>query len=660
MTDDRVRTVRIEGVESFDEAEVLDALATQENQFNPFTPPSTYNRFDVAADVQRIETFYHGRGYFDADVVSHDVSIRQGRRRDSATVTFVVEEGSPTFLASDATYRLDTARGIDDISQLVGSSRLRRGTVFSQVEVESERVRLQRALQERSYARASIISRVYVERETKSAQVFFFFDPGVSCLFGDVIIEGHDRIPAELISDVVPIRTGRQFRQSLLRVSQIELYDMDVFTSVEVVADLSESAPSARLHAEAAAWDTEMAMAGFERLPPPWEDANERARVTSLLDNLGEIEAVDPNIPVTIRVAESASARYRAGGGLGIETSRTAAYGRANAVWRNVGNPLNRIELETRLGYTWIPSVFRRTPFPSGIVGHAELGLSRPKVLFGIFDAALRLGFEHGLEPSYSFDRLSLRLGMSNRIGEFLVFSASYKISLNYTTDFAEFALLERTDSCDRLPSTFRLGHIDVSLRSDRRDPNLLRGRADWAGEVNAQLGEAVAGQYPYARLQPDLRYYQPLTRRLSIATRVGAGVIFDYGAPVPRSQCLFLGGGTTVRGFPARRVGPHVEPGLPGGGVLSAVFNFEPRLRLSDLFGLVAFFDAGTVNSRLSLDPTWGSPTGIQASVGAGLRVFTPVGPFRFDVAGRLSDPGSSVGRLQRFGFVLSLGEAF
>lgn len=661
-TDYRVTRVSIEGVETFDEHEILESLATQRNRWTPFEPVALYNRYDAASDAERIQTFYGMHGYFDAEVVDFRVDLDDASRRPQARVTYTVDEGEPSFLAGDAIYHLEGLRALEDVGSLIGESRLRQGARFSMVDVDDETARLRRKLQEASYARAEVVSRVFVDRATRQVEVHFFFDPGVACLFGEIRVEGNVNIPDGLIRRNVPIKPETTYRQSLLRVSQVELYDMDAFTSVEVEALVNEggSARSAALREQLGAVELARRDAGWSAFPAsrPFLDHPMSA---SLLDNIGAIEAVDPYIPIVIRVSEASPASYKVGGGLAIETSRTQGYARGNAVWRNVIRPLNRAEVDGRLGYAWLPTAFTREPFPTGIVGEVEVGLSRPKVLFGIFDVATRIGFEHGLEADHAFDRPSVLLGIENRIGEFVRFSASYKISLNRTRDFAN-ALEEEigTGSCSQLPRAFRLGHFDVALSSDRRDPNLTRRRPDWAGSIAAQIGEAGLGEYPYTRITPDIRYYQPMGRRLSLATRVSAGVILDYGRPVPRSQCLFLGGGTSLRAWPERRVGPHVEPRIPNGGLSSVLLNVEPRLRLSRTFGLVAFLDVGAVQEGVAIPTRFGGAEGVHAGVGGGLRVYTPIGPFRFDLAGRLTQPAANTGRLTRLGFVLSLGEAF
>lgn len=661
MTDYRVASIDFEGVESVDVRDLEDALATQRNTYSPFTPVSYYNRFELAADIERIETFYADHGYFDATVVDYDVELEEGGRRNRARITFVVEEGLQTSLAEDAVFDTRGLRTIANVGALLESTPLRAGTGFDRAAIDAERERLRRELMERSYARARVEARVYVSRETYTARVYFFFDPGIACVFGDVLVEGNRDIPAPLIRKNIDIEPGDVYRYSLLRESQVELYDLDAFTSVEVQA-LIGGVPDELDDETFAPVDERMAALGFVPEMHIEDPAPDGPQVASLVDNIDQVQAVDPEVPILIRVSESPGANYKWGGGLAIESSRTEAYGRSAATWRNVFAPLNRVELEGRLGYAWLPSVFGVDKLATGIIGEVGAGLSRPRVLFGIFDAGLRLGFEHGVETDHEFSRPSVRVSIENRLDEFTRFALAYQFEINITRDFANATPppSQARSSCDSLPRAFQLGFFETEIRRDRSDPEFQRGPNDWAGSFGVQLGEGVLGDYPYVRFDPEIRYYRELTRRFSIATRAGAGTIIDYGEPVPRNQCLFQGGGASVRGFADRRLGPHQERNIPSGGVASYLFNFEPRFRLSKVFGLVAFFDAGQVNDSIAFDPSWGGSTGVGATVGGGLRFYTPIGPVRADIGTRITPVPPDHGRMRPVAFVLSLGEAF
>lgn len=662
MTDYRVASISFEGVEGVDELLLEESLATQRNRFNPFAPISYYNRFELAADIERIETFYADHGYFDARVVDYDVQLEDGGRRNRARVHFVVEEGYQSSLAEDARFDTASLRSIERAGELFSDTPLRAGTPFDRALIEAERERIRRALMERSYARARVEARVYVDRESYTARVYFFFDPGIACVFGEVEVVGNRNIPSDLVRRHIEIRPDESYRHSLLRLSQVELYDLDAFTSVEVEALIQRGSAGLEQH-RFAVLDEEMHARGLDLAMHVADPVAGGPSHASLLDDIDRIEAVDPRVPIRITVVESPTASYKFGGGIAIESSRSEAYGRANATWRNVLAPLNRAEVEGRLGYAWLPSVFRRNPLADGVIGEVGASLSRPRVIFGIFDASLRVGFVHGIETDHAFSRPSVRVSAENRIGEFTRFELGYQFEINLTKDFAErdaATVASARSSCDTLPRAFRLGYFDSSIRSERRNPNFEHGGSDWAGSFGVQLGEAALGDYPWARFDPEIRYYQRVTRRVSIATRASAGVIVDFGEPVPRSQCLFLGGGNTVRGFADRRLGPHFEPDIPNGGVASYLLNIEPRFAISKVFGLVAFLDLGQVNSSLAFDPSWGGDTGIGAAAGGGIRIFTPIGPIRADVGARLTPTPPDHGRIRTWNFVVSLGEAF
>jgi translocation and assembly module TamA len=120
----------------------------------------------------------------------------------------------------------------------------------------------------------------------------------------------------------------------------------------------------------------------------------------------------------------------------------------------------------------------------------------------------------------------------------------------------------------------------------------------------------------------------------------------------LPRDLRLYEGGGGSVRGYGFQRAGPLDVFGNPIGGISSLDLGVELRTRINDTFGLVAFFEGGSVYDTtlpdLSQRLYWGT--------GVGLRYFSPIGPLRFDIATPL-DRRHSDGIIQVY---VSLGQAF
>ena len=153
-----------------------------------------------------------------------------------------------------------------------------------------------------------------------------------------------------------------------------------------------------------------------------------------------------------------------------------------------------------------------------------------------------------------------------------------------------------------------------------------------------------------------DASHYLPLTQKgqVVLAVRGAAGGI--WGAKrtdLPATLRFYGGGGGSMRGYEYQSVGPKNERNRPDGGGAMAEVSGEVRLRFSESLGATAFVDGGMVYDRPDFSQVgkaflWGG--------GVGFRYFTPIGPFRLDLATPLT-PRPEDGPLQ---FYLSLGQSF
>lgn len=139
----------------------------------------------------------------------------------------------------------------------------------------------------------------------------------------------------------------------------------------------------------------------------------------------------------------------------------------------------------------------------------------------------------------------------------------------------------------------------------------------------------------------------------LILAVRAAAGAINGAQAKdVPPDVRFYAGGSATVRGYAYQTVGP-LRGTKPLGG--NSIFHFgsELRVQLTELLGMVVFLDGGNVFDRQY--PAFDE--GLLYGAGLGLRVTSPVGPLRVDVATPLN-PREKVD--SPFQLYISLGQAF
>jgi len=160
------------------------------------------------------------------------------------------------------------------------------------------------------------------------------------------------------------------------------------------------------------------------------------------------------------------------------------------------------------------------------------------------------------------------------------------------------------------------------------------------------------SGTFTYGRMQFDASLYHPVSDRVVAAGRVRLGTIVgasrDMIAP---SRRFYAGGGGSVRGYGYQQLGPRDADNDPIGGRSLAEFGLEARIRVGGAFGVVPFFDGGTLSTgALPSMKEW------QFGAGIGARYYSSFGPIRIDVGTPLSPhKGDS-----RVAVTVSLGQAF
>ena len=144
----------------------------------------------------------------------------------------------------------------------------------------------------------------------------------------------------------------------------------------------------------------------------------------------------------------------------------------------------------------------------------------------------------------------------------------------------------------------------------------------------------------------------QKFFRQSQFAAGARVGVIQPIGgSEIPIDERFFNGGGTTVRSFAERDLGPHDDDD-PIGGEFFSVFNAEFMFPIwGELQGAV-FVDAGNLLPNAS-DAGFSD---LRYAVGVGLRYALPIGPLRLDYGVNPSPRGE-----EAFGaFHFSFGFAF
>jgi translocation and assembly module TamA len=160
-----------------------------------------------------------------------------------------------------------------------------------------------------------------------------------------------------------------------------------------------------------------------------------------------------------------------------------------------------------------------------------------------------------------------------------------------------------------------------------RTTDDLLFPRSGMVAALRLGAGIPGASTRTFARVVTQLAWYYPLSQRDDLALRGEAGaVLADSAGGIPQALLFRTGGDSTVRGYAYQALGVQKDGAIVGGRYY-ALTSAEYIHWFSDAWGTAAFVDAGN-----AVD-SWHDMR-LAIGYGVGVRVRSPVGPFRLDVA--------------------------
>ena len=200
---------------------------------------------------------------------------------------------------------------------------------------------------------------------------------------------------------------------------------------------------------------------------------------------------------------------------------------------------------------------------------------------------------------------------------------------------------------------------------ADRRWNYALRGSIDMTGTVPGLLiksdGSPVGGKKlfgipisQFVKPEVDLRTYLNFNPKWTLVNRLNSGLAIGYGnsPTLPFSEQFFIGGGSSLRAFRVRTLGPgsyHTPQSnyeANESGEIKIEWNEELRYDMNKYFKPALFMDAGNIWLREAPPDKPGSGFGkdflkeIAVGIGVGLRVDITFLVLRADLAMPIRKP--------------------
>jgi outer membrane protein insertion porin family len=634
-----------------------------------------FDEQEFKRDVVRLEVLYRRSGYPHVQI---DTAVR--REPENVYITFRIKEGRPIRVTD-----LDVA-GLDTLPERIRRETLvdlplRVGDPFNRFLMQASSDTITRRLRDRGRPSAHVFTSFETQKDLETASVSFETVPGTRAVIGEVQVVGTNRIEPRLVRNLLISRPSRPYSQDELFQSQRNLYSADLFRFATVNIDSVKFKPNA------------------------------------------------DSVPLIVQVSEAKRRRVRGGVGYGTDDCFRGSLGWTTRNFLGSGGRI--LDLTSRISKVGVGK-----PFDWGmadnicsnssedVVGSAKVNFSlgasirRPAFLSPNNTIAVTLFAERRSEFKVFLRqetgttvilrrdtprrRIPLSLAYTLTYGRTEATAESFCASFNACTpDVVD--LLRQNRVLATLTASGALPNVNSTLDPSRG--SLASAEVTWSSRF---LGSSSFQQF--VRTVADYSWYRPLSRDVVFSWRVRGGVIFaptvdvatQSGNFIPPEQRFYAGGPYDVRGFERNELGPVVYVVTKGevdsaatagrpidpdevtvaaiGGNTLAVGNVELRVPspvFSSRLRLAAFVDAGGVWQR-------GGAVGeavIRVTPGVGIRLATPLGPARLDVAynpyklqsgplfqvdtvGSLTPvPGQgsyTLGRNRKFTFHVAVGQAF
>lgn len=273
----------------------------------------------------------------------------------------------------------------------------------------------------------------------------------------------------------------------------------------------------------------------------------------------------------------------------------------------------------------------------------------QPKLFSTPFHTLLVASYEQQSRVSFSFHRLAV--------------SAQIEFPVTSTAKWMSAYSYNKTDTYNEKIPSYEIIRIyrDVDVSSiagifiqDKRNDAFDPTRGYFFSGSLEYAPKWLKSQQQFLKLYTQFQCYYQFIKKVTFAFSTRLGMIQSYQANgfVPISLRFFAGGSKSFRGTSLDRLGPNVN-GYPLGGSAMFINNFEFRVSLTKDFGIVAFYDLGSVWRKVTFI-TYSQE--YRHAAGLGVRYNTPVGPIAFDL-GRLLHPLPDE---NKYHYYLSIGHAF
>ncbi len=629
----------------------------------------------VEKSSRNMKGYLINHGFFDAAV---DYSISTKNKK--ASISYLIEEKKPYLL--DSVYsRVDNPELQNLIFSFSSNSFLQKGQIYNQDNITAERNRLEELLKNKGYymfsksyinfiayqdtAAKSIRIEQVIQKPTfaESHQVYTidsislrinppsdeFADRQIQTQYQGIDFSFYrDRYSAKVLASRIQLQKGKPYNRTDALETQRLINSLDLFRFVNITFDTLGTSLTASIYTQPNQkyqLTNQLGMTITEQLPGPFFSTALRNRNFFRAGELLEL-----NFRAGLEGVASATGQgvYQSSE---INTSLSVIFPRfiipfAPKTLQQFGkyNPNTRVQfgylstnrpeydrnaINGQLGYTWSTRNNRQ----SFTINAADVSYIRTPYIQDEFLGILENLQKDGNNLIWSF--------LPSLISSF---SGQTLINFNRYGDF----------------SARKASLLRIFGESGGTTLNFTNVRRNDSPEIDYANFQWLKGQVDYRR-------YYPISKKQTLAYRLNFGLARPYGVSagiLPYEKYFFAGGGTSIRAWQARRLGPGSSTPITGPGgsydyrneqpaemILESMFEY--RRKLFSYFDMAVFLDAGNSwmigrdDARPGADFRYDRfYKEIAIGTGVGLRMDFDFLVIRLDLATKALDPARQEGQ--------------
>lgn len=233
----KVKKISYEGNTAFDDKTLAKLMKTKKESIWPLNIIFKTGIMDeevFAEDLDRIENFYHFKGYLDAKIV--DIKRNISPEKKKIEVTIVIEEG-PTYPVGEVTINGNTVFPTRSIELLLIS---RPGTLYSPEKLATDQQAIRDFYFNRGYIQIDIDTKVTFNPDKSAMDLAFSLEEGSMFYVNKINIQGNFKTKDKVIRRELLAFPGEVFHGDKLKTSQERLKNTGFFEDVQVKIENSD------------------------------------------------------------------------------------------------------------------------------------------------------------------------------------------------------------------------------------------------------------------------------------------------------------------------------------------------------------------------------------------------------------------------------------